>query len=114
MAEDSSSGYRIKLKELHRTGWVYYIERENQLSFSWENFGSPGDGIIVPAPAQWDEYCGSHGAEWAIGRRVEILSKIAQAFLKRRYGNGSYEITDNWIYIRPGPTLLSRLLAYFT
>src|SRR2546423_15277003 len=111
-SENGSVKYQVKIEQIGRAGWAYYIEQEKQLPFSWENFGTPGDGIIIPSPTEWNKYCEKRGADWAKERREEILQRVAQSFLKRRYGNGSFEITDRWVYIRPGPTLLSRLLEY--
>jgi hypothetical protein len=103
--------YKIEEEQHGRAGWVYYVAG-TRLPFPWEILGTGGISISVPSAEKWDEYCDNHNANWAKGRREEILMRVAEKMVKKRYGNGHFEIEPNWIVILPSPSLLSRLLTY--
>ena len=108
----ASSEFKVELRQEGSGGWVFYVERVGKLPFEWEYVGFPVTGISVPAPEEWDLYCEKHGAGWAKGRREEILTRVAEKIL-RGYGKGSYEISDRWVIVRGGTTLLTRILSFF-
>ncbi len=103
--------YRIEEKRISRYGHLFYIEQGGRLPFFWDILGTPGIGIEIPLPEEWDAFCEKHGAEWAKNRREEILQRVSQWVLKKWFGKGEIEYTEHWINIRPGPSLLSRLLS---
>jgi hypothetical protein len=107
---NGSENYRVEEKQEGRSGHAYYIE-QGRLPFFYEILGIKGRGLDIPSPEQWDAYCEKHEAEWAKGRRDEILERVAQALLKKWYRHGTYEIIeDRSLNIYPDPSLLSRLL----
>lgn len=109
-----SKDYRVKLKQKGPGGQVFYEESDGTLPFRWAIHSRTGIGIFVPAQHEWDEYCDKHGAEWAKGRREEIVDRTARKLIKQRYGKGTYEVgEDNWVHLIPGPGLFSRLIDFF-
>lgn len=102
--------YKIEDEPHGRGGWAFYVE-QGRLPFSWEILGNKGRGVDIPLPEEWNAYCEKHETGWAIGRRDEIVQRLADGLLKNWYGNGTYEIVeDHWLNIYPGASLLSRLL----
>lgn len=107
-----SEGYQIEMNQFGREGEIFYIE-QSRLPFSWEILGGTkwGAGVTIPSPREWDKYCEKNKANWAKGRRDEIVQRIAQALSKHWYKNGTFEIEkDIWLNIYSGPSLLTRLL----
>ncbi len=98
--------YKIEVEAHGRGGWAFYVE-QGRLPFSWEILGVKGTGVEMPIPEAWDAYCEKHGANWAKGRRDEIVQRVAEGLLKKWYGNGTYEVVeDRWLNIYPSPSLL--------
>lgn len=105
--------YKVKIKQEGRGGWIYYIEKEKTLPFDWEYFMYPSLGVVIPSSDKWNSYCENHNASWAIDRREEILQRIGREVLEKQYGNGRFEINDEWLVIHGGHSLVSRLANYF-
>ena len=93
--------YRIEEKQEGRAGWVFYLE-QSRLPFPWELLGAGGGiSITVPMAEAWNRYCEEHEADWAKGRREEILQRVAQSMLKQRYGIGYFTIEEQWVSVYP-------------
>lgn len=95
-----------------RGGWITYVENGRSLKFPMESGGLPGLTIFVPTKSRWNADCDNQQADWAKDRRQEILDRIARWVLMQRYPNGSFELTDQWIRLRRGPSLAERLLSW--
>jgi hypothetical protein len=97
---NKSRGYKIEYESHGRCGWTFYIE-QGRLPFEWEIIVG-GMGVEIPLPEKWDAYCEKHKANWAKGRRNEIVQRLAEGLIKKWYwfGNGTYEIFE-------GPGLIS-------
>src|SRR5881394_2284554 len=103
--------YSVELEQQGREGWLTYIENGKQLKFPVEQLGIPaGVGISVPTEDRWNAYCDKQKAEWAKDRREQIVQRVAQGGLRQRYPGGYFDVTDQWINLRPGPSLRERLL----
>jgi len=83
-----------------------------RLPFSWEILGTEGIGIFVPKAEEWDAFCEKHNADWAKGSRDEILARLANGVIKKRYGKGSFELNPSSILITPDPSVMSFLLSF--
>jgi len=74
------------------------LEGERRIPFDFELGGTVGGFIYAPAAATWDaEY------PWAIGRRSEILDRVAQEFIRREFRGYVYEFErgrDDIIVVR--------------
>ena len=91
-------GDKIIVKPDGPGGWAYYVENGNTLPFFWEPT-SVGLAINVPASSGWSNFCEKNSADWAKGRREEILQKVAEVVRRKRYLKGDINIEDSWIYI---------------
>jgi hypothetical protein len=106
----SQTYYKVEVQQEGRSGRIVYKESGESLSFFWE-YIVDGLGVSIPTAEGWDAYCQKDGADWARGRREEILQNVAQALVKR-YKKGSFEVTDHWLNIHQGPSLISRLFSW--
>ena len=88
--------YKVEIDQSGRGGRVSYIENEQTISFDWE-FAINGVDLFVPTPEQWDAYWQSD-AEWARGRRQEILERVAEEVRKQKAAGAEVTIEDNWIH----------------
>ncbi len=108
----SADDYHIEEEPHGRGGWVFYVG-ETRLPFPWEMMAFDEDAIRIPTPEEWDDYCETHNANWAKGRREEILKRVGERYLKKNYGKGTFEVEDKWIVIKPAPSFFSRILEFF-
>lgn len=108
-----SNDYQIKVEQTGRAGYIFYIEK-SRLPFAWEMIISgrkTGTGVVIPSPKEWDNYCEKNGANWAKGRRDEIVRRIGEAVGNGWYSNGTYEIRDDrWLDAYPGQSLISKFI----
>lgn len=109
-----SQGYEVEIKRDGRTGWVIYAEHNKKLSFDWEFHGAGGVTIFVPSSEEWNAYCEKQNADWAKEQRQKILERAGKGFLQAYYGDGNFVVEENWIAIYPSPSIVLRLLNYFT
>ena len=107
-----SEDYKIESVARGREGYIFYIEK-SRLPFDWEiiiHERNTGRGLTIPTSKEWDSYCERHKANWAKGRRDEIVKRIANV-LAKKWGVGNYEIVeDRWLNIWFGSSFLERFL----
>jgi hypothetical protein len=89
--------YKVEIDQSGRGGRVSYIENERPLNFDWE-FAVNGVDLFVPPPEKWDAYWQSSDADWAKGRRQEILERVADEVRKQKAAGAEVTIEDNWIH----------------
>ena len=89
--------YKVEIEQTGRGGTIKYLEQDGMLSFDWE-FAINGADIFIPNPEQWDMYWRSSAAVWAVGRRQEILERVAEAVRARQAPNAVVSIEDSWIH----------------
>lgn len=94
----SSGGFKVLYSSDGRSGHVHYRSKECNLEMYYE-FGG-GDvvaSIDVPSPTEWTAKTGL-----PLERRMPILNNIGNQVVKDQtiMGRGSFEIHDNWIYIK--------------
>src|SRR3712207_6403984 len=102
-----SRTYKIEYESYGRCGYAFYVENR-RLPFEWEIIIG-GIGVDIPVLEEWDAYCEKHSANWAKGRRDEIVQRLADGLIKKMYwfGNGTYEIVDGrWLNVYSGASLL--------
>jgi len=88
--------YEVEINQTGRGGTINYIEEEKSLPFDWE-FSMVGADIFVPTSSEWDSYCEKHLADWAKGRRQEILERLSQEVRKQKVQSAKIKIEDHWI-----------------
>lgn len=89
--------FNIRERAEGPAGWVDYIEDAGSLSF----FSEPeklGFTILLGPPQDWDAHCKTISAEWAIGRRKEIVQTIIGE-MKRRYKTDDVVLEEPWIVV---------------
>jgi hypothetical protein len=89
--------YKVEIDQSGRGGRVSYIENERALNLDWE-FAINGVDLFVPTPEQWDAYWQSRDADWARGRRQEILERVADEVRKQKAAGAAVTFEDNWIH----------------
>lgn len=91
--------YHVGFDSAGRAGNVYYTEDGTTLTFWWE-FTMDGAVINVPSAAHWDAYCEANSAGWAVGRRQEILERIAEETRERQASSAKVVFEDEWIVFK--------------
>src|SRR2546423_894642 len=90
--------FEIKIRKTGRAGWMDYIEEGRSLHFRWD-LNTEGAEVYVPTPYEWDVFCEKSAADWARGRRQEILERLAQEYCRQRAKKAKWRIADHWILI---------------
>jgi hypothetical protein len=76
-----------------RAGSITYFEDFHEASFGWELGAADVLFIITgPPPQDWDKKL-----PWAIGRREEVLSRIAREIIRTNAPQCSLELTDGGV-----------------
>jgi hypothetical protein len=88
--------YEVEITQEGRGGTYYYIEQAAKLPFDWD-FSSQGVSIVAPTPDEWDSYCSKYDADWAKGRRQEILQTLAEEVRRRKAKSATITIEDHWV-----------------
>jgi hypothetical protein len=103
--------YKVDIKREGRGGDVIYVEEGKGLQFEWD-INSEGVEIYVPTDYEWDGFCEKRGAEWAQGRRQEILEVVAQEYCRQKAKKGKWKIADHWIFISFENYMIGRFLDW--
>jgi hypothetical protein len=90
--------FTVTIVDQGRAGTVTYCEGAMTLALWWE-FMTDGAWIWAPSPAQWDEYWKAK-APGAIGRRDEILARVAAETKRQRASSARISIDDDGISLR--------------
>lgn len=92
--------WSVDIAEQGRQGSVNYREAAGVLSFHWEF----GGGDIVASIHVGDEAGWRAQQPWAVGRRAEILRRVADEVVRQKSPGSRAEIDDQagWIHIRAG------------
>jgi hypothetical protein len=73
-----------------RAGTITYSEGANSIRFAWELGGRDVIAIISgPSPQNWDS-----DLAWTIGRRQEILDRVAREAIRLKAPTANAEFTD--------------------
>ena len=90
--------YRVEIESGGRAGDVFYIEGGRRLPLWWE-YVLNGAAIDAPSSEEWDTYCDKHSAEWAKGRRTEILERVAIEAQRQQAPSSTFIINEQGIEI---------------
>ncbi len=72
--------WKVTIETRGQCGFVHYTEGSQSVRFDWEYGGHDIIGLVWgPEPAYWDSKY-----PWAIGRRKEIMRRIAAEVIKQR------------------------------
>ena len=88
--------YKVEIESGAPAGNVFYIEDGKSLPLWWE-FLLNGAAIEAPSPEEWDTYCDKHSAEWAKGRRTEILERVAIEAQRQQAPSATFNIHERGI-----------------
>lgn len=97
-----------------RGGWVYYREDGTTLPFDWD-ITSDGFEVYLPPSAEWNEFCKENNATQCIGRRQQIVERLAEEVRKKKAKKAKVTIDDlgigfsfegDWLH-----SLISRILG---
>lgn len=75
--------YEVDFVKEGRGGWAYYREEEATLPFDWD-ITSDGFEVYLPPSAEWDEFCQKHQATQCIGRRQQIIERLAEEIRRKK------------------------------
>jgi hypothetical protein len=85
--------WRVEMRGKGRAGSIDYFENGHVASFSWELGGSDVVFFITgPPPQEW-----AARLAWAIDRREEVLSRIAEEVIRMHAPRCSFEVTDGGV-----------------
>jgi hypothetical protein len=95
--------WHVQINGYGRAGSIMYFENGSAAPFYWELGG--GDVVVVitgPRPQDWDNQL-----PWAVGRREELLSRVAREVIRSRAPLCSFELADGGVtaVIRSGNDL---------
>ena len=76
--------YRVEEENAGRAGMLCYFEDEKSLKFYWEMAGYYGYDVSVATAEEWDVFCERQAAEWAKGRRAEIIQHLIECLQQKR------------------------------
>ena len=85
------SDWNVIIDGRGRSGTITYVEGQNRVRFDWELGGRDVVAIITgPSRQHWE--C---DLEWAHGRRLEILERVAQEAIRVQAPMTRAEYTDD-------------------
>ena|SRR2546426_831613 len=98
MRNHTSNQWRVEVVTDGRSGSVAYYEGSGCISFYWELGG--GETVVIISVD--DESTWSKQHPWAVGRRQEILERVAHEVVRQKAPSCRAEIDDahGYIYIR--------------
>jgi len=87
------SEWRVEIHGHGRAGSIKYFEQNHEALFGWELGAADVVFIITgPPPQDWDDQL-----PWAIGRREEVLSRIAREIVRTQAPRCSFELADGGV-----------------
>jgi aspartokinase-like uncharacterized kinase len=89
--------YDVNIIREGRGGWIFYREEDNSLPFDWD-ITSDGFEVYVPPPSEWDDFCKRNSATQCIGRRQQILERLAEEVRKKKAKKAKVTIDDMGIH----------------
>ena len=90
--------FTVKVVDEGRSGSVSYCEGAMTLALWWE-FTMDGAYVWAPSPEQWDGHWKA-SAPGAIGRRDEILARVAAETKRQRASSARTSIGDDGITLK--------------
>lgn len=109
-----SPNYKVEMVREGRGGWVYYCEDDATLSLDWD-ITSDGFEVYLPPAAEWDDFCKQNNVTQFIGRRQEIVERLAEEIRRKKAKQARVTIDDmgisfsfegDWLH-----SLVSRILG---
>ncbi len=91
--------YGVLIADHGRSGSVDYVEGDLRLPLWWE-FTMDGAWVWAPSPGEWDAYWSGRGALGAVGRRKEILARVAEACVRKRAPSAKAEVDSDGVTLR--------------
>ena len=91
--------FEVLITDEGRAGTVEYRERGFSLPLWWE-FTMTEAWIWAPSPSQWDDYWRSKGASGAVGRRQEILERVASETKRKRAESAVTEVESDGVHLK--------------
>jgi len=88
--------YKVRFVRSGRGGWVYYDEDETTLPFDWD-ITSDGFEVYLPTSNEWDDFCKQNHATHCIGRRQEIVERLAEEVRRKKARTAKVSIDDQGI-----------------
>jgi hypothetical protein len=109
-----SVNYKVNIVRDGRGGWVYYCENEATLPFDWD-ITSDGFEVYLPPATEWDDFCNQNNATQFIGRRRQIVERLAEEVRRKKAKKARVTVDDmgisfsfegDWLH-----SLVSRILG---
>jgi hypothetical protein len=111
-----NTNYKVEIVREGRGGSVYYREDEATLPFYWDITGDGFEVYLTPT-TEWNDFCKQNNAMQCIGRRQEIVERIAEEVRRQKAKKAKVSIDDlgihfslegDWLY-----SLVSRILGVY-
>jgi hypothetical protein len=97
-ANPASDEWSVEVIQTGRSGSIAYRESAGLISFYWE-FGG-GDAVVIISVGDSAVWSSRH--PWAVGRRREILERVAHEVVRQKASTCRADIDseNGYIYIR--------------
>lgn len=93
---EKSMNYEVRIVKDGRGGWVYYLEDKAMLPFDWDTT-SDGFEVYLPPSNEWDDFCKKNNATNCIGRRQQIIERLAEEVRRKKAKKATVSIDDQGI-----------------
>lgn len=90
------AGPTVSFEGAGRAGDAEYREPGLCLALWWELLAD-GAWIWAPAPAEWDDHWRARGAGGAVGRRAEILGRVAREAVRQKAPGARASVDDRGV-----------------
>ena len=91
--------FEVHITDEGRSGSVEYREGGLSLLLWWE-FTMDGAWIWAPDSSQWDEHWRARGVMGAVGRRNEILERVASETKRKRAESARTEVCSDGVHLK--------------
>ena len=88
--------YKVRMVRSGRGGAVYYDEDTTTLPFEWDTT-SDGFEVYLPPSNEWDDFCKQNNATHCIGRRQQIIERLAEEVRRKKARKAKVSIDDQGI-----------------
>ncbi len=85
--------YEVEIVREGRGGWVYYCEDQTTLPFDWD-ITSDGFEVYLPPSAEWTDFCKQNNATQCIGKRHQIVERLAEEVRRQKAKKAKVTIDD--------------------